>query len=100
LKKSTMNSYKNCKLCVTGPLKGYLQDPEGLGLMVAVTPFSGNKDKTMKLLKHMYKKGFIAFGCGKDPFRLRFLVPAIVESKDLDVACRVLEESILELKDT
>ncbi|MEM7646100.1 MAG: aminotransferase class III-fold pyridoxal phosphate-dependent enzyme [Pseudomonadota bacterium] len=83
-----------------GSCKGYLEDPEGLGLMVAVTPFSGDKTKILTLLKHMFKKGFMAFGCGKDPFRLRFLVPAIVQSKDLDVACRIIEESILELKDS
>ncbi len=86
------------ELC-EGSCKGYLEDPEGLGLMVAVTPFSGDRAKTLKLLMVMYDKGFIAFGCGKDPFRLRFLVPAIVTSKDLKVACKIIEESILELKD-
>ncbi len=80
-----------------GSLKGLLEDPEGLGLMVAVTPLSGDKDKIMKLLKLMYSKGFIAFGCGKNPFRLRFLVPAIVQTQDLKVACQILEESILEI---
>jgi 4-aminobutyrate aminotransferase-like enzyme len=84
------------ELC-QGSCKGLLEDPEGLGLMVAVTPFSGDQAKTMKLLKLMYEKGFIAFGCGKDPFRLRFLVPAIVTKEDLKVACKVIEESILEL---
>ena len=82
-----------------GSCKGYLQDPEGLGLMVAVTPFSGDKQKVIALMKHMFEKGFIAFGCGKDPFRLRFLVPAIVESKDLKTAAEIIESSILELKD-
>jgi 4-aminobutyrate aminotransferase-like enzyme len=84
------------QLC-DGSLKGLLQDPGGLGLMMAVTPFSGDSAKILKLLKVMFDKGFIAFGCGKNPFRLRFLVPAIVESKDLDVACKIIEESILEV---
>lgn len=83
-----------------GSCKGLLEDPEGLGLMIAVTPFSGDKAKTMRLLKLMFDKGFMAFGCGKDPFRLRFLVPAIVTSQDLEVACKIIEESILELKDS
>lgn len=87
------------ELC-DGSCKGLLSDPEGLGLMVAVTPFGGDKNKILKLLKLMFEKGFIAFGCGKNPFRLRFLVPAIVESEDLAVACKIIEESILELKDT
>ncbi len=82
-----------------GSCKGLLEDPGGLGLMVAVTPFSGDKNKIMKLLKLMFDKGFIAFGCGKDPFRLRFLVPAIVTTQDLKLACQIIEESILEMKD-
>ena len=81
-----------------GSCKGILEDPEGLGLMVAVTPFQGDKDKTLKLLKVMFEKGFIAFGCGKSPFRLRFLVPAIVTSGDIEVALKIMEESLLELK--
>ena len=85
------------KLC-EGSCKGYLEDPEGLGLMVAVTPFGGDKDKVIALMKLMFKKGFIAFGCGKKPFRLRFLIPAIVESGDIAVALKILEEAILEMK--
>lgn len=82
-----------------GSCKGYLRDPEGLGLMVAVTPFGGDRVKILQLLNKMFEKGFIAFGCGKDPFRLRFLVPAIVESRDLEVACKIIEDSILEMKE-
>lgn len=85
------------ELC-EGSCKGYLEDPEGMGLMVAVTPFGGDKDKVIALMKLMFKKGFIAFGCGKKPFRLRFLIPAIVSSEDIKTALKVLEEAILELK--
>ena len=80
-----------------GSLNGLLADPEGLGLMVAVTPFSGDRDKIMKLLHVMFHKGLMAFGCGKDPFRLRFLIPAIVTKHDISVACKIIEESILEV---
>lgn len=83
-----------------GSCKGYLEDPGGLGLMVAVTPFGGDKTKIISLLHKMFEKGFMAFGCGKTPFRLRFLVPAIVTSKDIQEACRIIEESILEMKDS
>ena len=98
--KSIQNNFisKLQSLC-DGSLKGLLEDPEGLGLMIAVTPFSGDRDKVLKLLHLMFEKGFIAFGCGKDPFRLRFLVPAIVTDEDLNTACKIIEESILELKD-
>ena len=82
-----------------GSCKGLLQDPEGLGLMIAVTPFSGERAKVISLMKKMFHNGLIAFGCGKDPFRLRFLVPAIMEDHDISVAMGIIEKSILELKE-
>lgn len=78
--------------------KGLLTDAGGLGLMIAVTPFGGDKDKVPKLLQTLYKNGLMAFNCGKDPMRLRFLVPAVMQDKDIEVAKKVLEKSILELK--
>lgn len=83
-------------LCA-GSCKGLLADPEGMGLMIAVTPFDGDAVKINKLLMVMFDKGLIAFGCGKSPFRLRFLVPAVVNKGDLAVATKILEESILEI---
>jgi acetylornithine/N-succinyldiaminopimelate aminotransferase len=77
--------------------KGLLQDAGGLGLMVAVTPFDGSKDIVTKLLFTLYKNGMIAFNCGRDPYRLRFLLPAILESKDIELAAQIIEKSMLEL---
>lgn len=77
--------------------KGLLTDAGGLGLMIAVTPFSGDKDKVSKLLQVLFKNGLIGFSCGKDPVRLRFLIPAIIEDKDIDLAMKILEKSILEI---
>jgi len=85
------------ELC-QGTCKGYLEDPEGLGLMVAVTPFGGDRAKVMELLKVLFENGLIAFGCGKNPFRLRFLLPAILTENDIGEACKVIEKTILQLK--
>lgn len=83
-------------LCA-GSCKGLLADPDGLGLMIAVTPFDGDTVKINKLLMVMFDKGLIAFGCGKSPYRLRFLIPAIVTKNDLAQAAKVIEESVLEI---
>lgn len=77
--------------------KGQLRDAGGMGLMMAVTPLDGSKDKVNKLLQVLYKNGMIAFSCGRDPYRLRFLLPAILEQKDIDLAGKILETSILEM---
>lgn len=77
--------------------KGQLREAGGMGLMIAVTPLDGSKDKVNKLLQVLYKNGMIAFSCGRDPYRLRFLVPAILQTKDIEVAGQILEKSILEM---
>ncbi len=82
-----------------GPCKGLLSDPSGLGLMIAVTAFQGDRSRTLKFLKHLFDRGLMAFGCGKEPFRLRFLVPAIVNDDHLKKACEIIEKSIIEISD-
>jgi acetylornithine/N-succinyldiaminopimelate aminotransferase len=79
-----------------GSCKGLVQDAGGLGLMVAFTPMDGKKETIDKLLKKLFEKGLIAFGCGKDPVRIRFLVPACIEDKDILLAKKILESAILE----
>lgn len=77
--------------------KGLLRDAGGLGLMVAVTPFDGSQEIATKLLYTLYKNGLIAFSCGRSPYRLRFLIPAVMETKDIELAGRIIEKSVLEL---
>lgn len=76
--------------------KGKLTDAGGMGLMIAVTPYEGKKEQTDGLLKRLFNNGLIAFGCGKDPFRVRFLVPAVIQDSDIDVAMKIIEKSVLE----
>lgn len=76
--------------------KGKLKDAGGMGLMVAVTPFDGSKDKQGALLKTLFKNGIVCFGCGHDPYRIRFLLPAILTSKDIEVAREIIEKSVAE----
>ena len=83
---------------INGSCKGILEDAGGIGLMVAVTPFGGDKDKVNKLLKVLYKNGMIAFSCGHGPYRLRFLVPAVITDREIELAGTILEKSLLEMK--
>ena len=77
--------------------KGLLREAGGLGLMVAVTPLDGTKEKQIALLKSLFKNGLICFGCGSDPYRMRFLIPAIITPSDIQVAKKLIEKSVLEL---
>lgn len=75
---------------------GLVKDAGGMGLMIAFTPFEGKKEQTEALIKKLFNNGLIAFSCGKDPVRIRFLVPAIIENQDIDLAIQIVEKSILE----
>ncbi len=77
--------------------KGLLNDAGGLGLMVAVTPLDGSREKMSELLKVLFNNGLMSFGCGRGPYRLRFLLPAIMTSKDIEVAQKIIEKSVLEM---
>ncbi len=77
--------------------KGQLVEAGGMGLMIAVTPLDGSKDKVNKLLQVLFKNGMIAFSCGRDPYRLRFLLPTVMTESDITLAGQILEKSIHEM---
>lgn len=77
--------------------KGLLQEAGGMGLMIAVTPLDGSKDKQLALQKLLFKNGLMCFGCGNNPYRIRFLLPAIITSQDIEVARKIIEKSVQEL---
>lgn len=76
--------------------KGLAQDAGGMGLMIAFTPLDGKKDSVNSFLNKLYANGVIAFPCGKDPVRCRFLVPAIIQDQDIDIALKAIEKTLLE----
>lgn len=55
----------------------------GLGGMMRLTPFGGEKDKINALCKHAFHDGVILLPCGHDPYHLRML-PPIPALKDSD----------------
>ncbi len=76
--------------------KGKISDAGGMGLMIAFTPFDGTKEQVGTFLKKLFDNGVMAFPCGKSPQRARFLVPAIIQNEDIDLALQVIEKTILE----
>ncbi|MGZ3742955.1 MAG: aminotransferase class III-fold pyridoxal phosphate-dependent enzyme [Pseudobdellovibrionaceae bacterium] len=76
--------------------KGKVQDAGGMGLMIAFTPFDGKKEHSDALTKKLFNNGLISFVCGKDPVRIRFLVPAIIKNEEIDLAIEIIEKTVLE----
>ncbi len=77
--------------------KGQVTEAGGMGLMIAFTPLDGGRDTVNTLLQKLYKNGIIAFSCGQSPYRLRFLVPAVIDAKDIELAGKIIEKSIHEM---
>ncbi len=78
--------------------KGLINDISGMGLMISVTPFDGTKENQIGLIKTFYKNGLVTFGCGRDPYKIRFLPPAIITDNQIDLACEIIKNSVLEYK--
>lgn len=72
------------------------KDACGMGLMIGFTPFDGKKEQVDSFLKKLYANGVIAFSCGKDPVRARFLVPACITDQEIDLALSIIEKTIKE----
>ena len=77
-------------------LKGFIKDINGMGLMIAITPYDGTKKTQAGLIQTFYKNGLITFGCGRDPYKIRLLPPAIISNDEIDIACKIIEKSTLE----
>ncbi len=78
--------------------KNLINDVEGMGLMVAFTPFNGEKNKMLTFVKKLFDNGVLCFGCGRDPYKARFLLPAILENKHIKEIKEIIEKTFLELK--
>jgi len=74
---------------------GAIQGPYGWGLMIACTPFGGDRQKVLQLAHDLFALGLICFVAGKEPTRLRFLVPAAgIGFDDIDGALTILQEGL------
>ena len=73
-----------------------LNGPYGLGGMVAFTPLDGDMKRVIQFGHTLFEKGVISFICGKDPTRIRFLVPmGSVKPAEIDLATQLVEEALL-----
>lgn len=67
----------------------------GVGGMMRLTPFGGDKERINALLKNLYEDGVITLGCGHGPYHLRFLPPiGVFEPEHFDPVFEILERSL------
>lgn len=70
----------------------------GVGGMMRLTPFGGDKTKVMKSLHTMFDEGVIAFYCGHGPFHIRFLPPVgVMKPEQFGEVFEIVERALLKV---
>lgn len=92
---SFVTNLKNLATVFPGQFTG----PYGLGAMVAFTVFDGDFEKTKSFANKLFENGVISFIAGKNPTRIRFLMPVMaVEEDDIDEVCKIISRTMTECK--
>lgn len=72
-----------------------MSGPFGYGLMIAFTPFKGDRKKVMKFAHKLFEMGVICFIAGDEPARIRFLPPiGGLSREDIPQIFSIVEEAL------
>ncbi|HEY8122968.1 MAG TPA: aminotransferase class III-fold pyridoxal phosphate-dependent enzyme [Myxococcota bacterium] len=66
----------------------------GIGAMQAFVPFDGAPATTNAIIKAAFEEGVLVFGAGKDPMKIRMLLPVNVTDEELDAGFAALEKAL------
>ncbi len=67
----------------------------GIGTMISFEVGKADKDETLSFVKHLFNEGIIAFIAGKDPTRVRFLLPVCLTEDHIKEIFDIVEKSVL-----
>ena len=74
---------------------GKIGGPFGIGAMVAFEVHGGDPEKTKTFVKDLYEAGVIGFIAGRNPMRVRFLLPVgAIDTADIDAVMDVVRETV------
>ena len=72
--------------------------PFGVGGMVAFTVFDGDLAKTKDFTNKLFENGVISFIAGKNPTRVRFLLPVMaIDEKDIEEVAGIIDETMKQM---
>ena len=66
----------------------------GIGAMQAFIPFDGAPATANAVIKAAFEEGMLVFGAGKDPMKVRMLLPVNVSDEELDAGFAILEKTL------
>ncbi|HEY4832105.1 MAG TPA: aminotransferase class III-fold pyridoxal phosphate-dependent enzyme [Waddliaceae bacterium] len=73
-----------------------IRGPYGLGAMIAFTPLDGEMKRVIQFGYNLFHTGVLSFIAGKDPTRIRLLIPVgVVTHEDINTVTKIIEETLL-----
>ncbi len=80
----------------SGSCKGLIPYYGGIGTMLSFEVGDGSLETTNKFMKKLFENGIISFSAGKEPTRVRFLLPLPLLDEHIDQIFSIVEKTILE----
>lgn len=73
-----------------------LRGPYGEGIMIGITVYDGSAEKTKDFILRLFENGVISYIAGKNPMRVRFLIPiGVIENKHIIEVCKIIEKTLV-----
>lgn len=85
------------KKLTEGSCKGKIPYYGGVGTMLSFEVGDASTDITNKFMKKLFENGIITFSAGKEPTRVRFLLPLSLLDEHIQEIFSILEKTILEI---
>lgn len=85
------------KKLAEGSCKGKIPYYGGIGTMLSFEVGDASSDTTNKFMKKLFENGIITFSAGKEPTRVRFLLPLALLDEHIQEIFSILEKTILEV---
>lgn len=88
--------FSKFKELAEGSCKGKIPYFGGVGTMLSFEVGDGSVDLTNKFMKKLFENGIISFSAGKEPTRVRFLLPLPLLDEHIDEIFKIVEATVLE----
>lgn len=85
------------KKLTEGSCKGKIPYYGGVGTMISFEVGDGSPEVTNKFIKQLFENGIITFSAGKDPMRVRFLLPLSLLDEHIEEIFKIIEKTVLEV---
>jgi 4-aminobutyrate aminotransferase-like enzyme len=66
----------------------------GLGAMQAFVPWDGEPEVVLQVVKTAFDEGLVLLGAGRDPSKIRMLLPVNVTDEELEAGFAILEKAL------